>query len=810
MNFVRYAALLAVFAVMHLCASGQQAKPQLSASAIKGQIVIDGKFNEPEWQHADKTARFIQNSPLPGAASTQRTEVSILYDNNAVYIGAMLYDDHPDSILTQLSSRDDYANNNDAFGVFFDTYFDQQNAAQFIVTAAGVQADGIVKFDGTDFSWNAAWYSKAVITDKGWCVEMKIPYSALRFPLKKEQLWGLNFFRIIRRNREKSFWSNVAPNVPNVLSQSGVLTGIHDIKAPVRLFFLPYISGYAENYAGANAHTFNGGLDIKYGINESFTLDMTLVPDFGQTLFDNRVLNLSPVEVRYDERRYFFTEGVDLFNKNDLFYSRRVGGVPVNAGKVFGYLNSNEIIDESPASTKLYNAVKISGRTKNKLGVGFFNAVSAPAYATLRDTITGKKREVLTSPLTNYNVVVLDQALKNNSYISFINTNVSRKDSSYNADVSALLFKFANKKNTYGINGSADVSQLFKPDKTDVGYRYYLQAGKISGNYTVYLTTRSISDRFNPNDLGYLDRNNITYYSMDHYYNTYKPFGIVNTTYNHVGISYNRIFNPDVYSVCDIFGSHNLVTKDFFAAGAYWDLFPFDNRDYNEPRTFGRYYNIAVNNMAGGFISSDYRKKFALDLESSNRWYAAGRRNNFYWSVSPRYRFTDKFSMIYSLEGLNQINDVGFVSKTTDSIYFGVRDVNTITNTLTAAYIFTNKMSLKLNARHYWAQADYSKYGTLNAQGGLDTTSYSNNHNINFNSFNVFMSFVWQFKPGSEMSVVYQNSIYASGKDIEHNYFNDLNATIQAPQSNSLSVKIIYYLDYLTLRSALRKSSQNG
>src|SRR6185295_8585863 len=103
-------------------------------------------------------------------------------------------------------------------------------------------------------------------------------------------------------------------------------------------------------------------MDIKYGFNESFTLDMTLVPDFGQTIYDNKVLNLSPIEVKYDERRYFFTEGLDIFNKNDLFYSRRVGGTPVRSGSIPGFLGSDEVVVENPAASKLYNATKISGR----------------------------------------------------------------------------------------------------------------------------------------------------------------------------------------------------------------------------------------------------------------------------------------------------------------------------------------------------------------------------------------------------------------------------------------------------------------
>lgn len=324
-------------------------KKALMALPVVSPVVIDGKLTEPEWATAARAEGFIQSGPRPGLPGSQPTRVSILYDDEAVYVGAMLYEQSKDSVMRQLSPRDEFENSNvDAFGVTFDTYFDKQNATQFIVTAAGVQADGIVKFDATDRSWNAAWYSRVAYTDSGWSVEMKIPYSALRFPKKEVQQWGVNFFRVIRRYRERSYWNKVDPAVTNVVGQSGVLQNITNIKAPLRLALLPYISTYGENYNGNTAHTVNGGMDVKYGVSESFTLDMTLVPDFGQTLFDNRVLNLSPVEVRYDERRYFFTEGVDLFNKNDLFYSRRVGGVPVNVQKLGGQLDTNEVVTENP------------------------------------------------------------------------------------------------------------------------------------------------------------------------------------------------------------------------------------------------------------------------------------------------------------------------------------------------------------------------------------------------------------------------------------------------------------------------------
>ena len=248
----------------------------------------------------------------------------------------------------------------------------------FCCHTAGVQIDIKYSNDGESSSWNAVWESATSIDEKGWVVEMKIPYSALRFPEVDKQLWGINFGREIRRKRERQWWNFIDPTVDGFLTQAGRLTGIENIKPPVRLFFFPYASSYVESNTaseGGEAYSFNAGMDLKYGLNDAFTLDMTLIPDFGQARFDNQVLNLSAFEVQFNENRQFFTEGLELFTKADLFYSRRVGGTPFNFFRVEDQLSATEEIRDNPAQSQLINATKISGRNKKGLGIGFFNAI---------------------------------------------------------------------------------------------------------------------------------------------------------------------------------------------------------------------------------------------------------------------------------------------------------------------------------------------------------------------------------------------------------------------------------------------------
>ncbi|MBK7182455.1 MAG: hypothetical protein IPH89_05700 [Bacteroidetes bacterium] len=243
--------------------------------------------------------------------------------------------------------------------------------------------------------------------------------------------------------------NEVKPQVSALVNQFGDITGIENIKSPLRLSITPYVSAYLENYPynqigkSNNSYSFNGGMDIKYGINESFTLDMTLVPDFGQVQSDNQVLNLSPFEVQFNENRQFFTEGTELFNRAGLFYSRRIGGQPLNYYNAYNQLNEGEYLKENPASSQLINATKVSGRTKKNLGIGIFNSTSKPMFATISDSLGNTQKE--TRPLSNY-TYCFRSSIKNNSYISLINTNVTRNGGDYDANVTGTNFDLLTKK----------------------------------------------------------------------------------------------------------------------------------------------------------------------------------------------------------------------------------------------------------------------------------------------------------------------------------------------------------------------------
>ncbi|MGZ3862324.1 MAG: DUF5916 domain-containing protein [Bacteroidia bacterium] len=785
----------------------------VSAVRTVGIPKIDGDLSDTCWAKGNVATDFIQRELQPGQPSRQKSEVRLLYNDEAIYISAQLHDTSPDSILRELSTRDNEANA-DLFGVFFDTYNDDINAYGFFVTAAGTQIDARYSSEGQDFDWNAVWLSTVKVNEAGWAIEMKIPYSALRFSKKEVQTWGLNIIRKIRRSREMSFWNPLDPLVSSLVRQFGDLNGLQNIKPPVRLSFTPYVASiinhYPYNQTGVKNLTYNlsGGMDVKYGLSDAFTLDMTLVPDFSQVQSDNQVLNLSPFEVQYQERRPFFTEGTELFNKGGLFYSRRVGGTPIGYNNVYSELKDGEKVIKNPSQTQLLNATKLSGRTAGKLGIGLFNAVSNECYATVQDTVSGNTRKILTQPYTNYNIVVLDQALKNNSSVNLINTNVTRDGHFYDANVTGTGFRFNNKKNMYTVGGSGVVSNRFFPDsaKPYTGYAANLDFGKNGGNFNWNVFGALKTDKYNINDLGLLLLSNNIETGVDLNYNLYKPFWKVNNFYNEIYIVYQRMFVPDAFWNFGIYGnSRTTFSKRFFTCGINYGLEPVVTYDYYEPRLPNHYYTFPVNYNGGGFISTDYRKKFALDISSNYRAFYENNRRNFNVTVSPRYRVNNKLSFIYEIGRYMRFDDIGFVhyNDLADTITFGRRDMITVSNTLSSVYKFTNKMSLSFRLRHYWSKAEYRQYYRLGDDGSLNRyDNYTNDHNVNFNAFNIDMVFYWQFAPGSELNLVWKNSLLKREGLVNTDYGDNFKTSLNSPQNNMVSLKVLYYLDYLRIRKA--------
>lgn len=798
-----------VFFITFYC-TGQETekeiiKKKLTATKTSTAISIDGELSESDWKNAEIASDFVMYTPDNGKLLPEnfKTDVKVLYNDDAIYVGAVMRDPEPDKIMREITERDDFGSA-DFFGVFINGFNDGQQDFRFIVNAANGQADCVATDQsGEDYSWNAIWLSKVKLSNEGWVVEIKIPYAALRFSTESKQTWGINFMREIRRDRQKFTWTFVDTKIGAFTQQAGFLDGIENIEPPTRLFFIPYASGYA--YASPHEKTsteFKGGLDIKYGINDAFTLDAILIPDFGQTKFDNVVLNLGPFEQQFNENRPFFTEGVEMFSKGNLLYSRRIGALP----NLNIELNENESITDMPATVNLLNAVKISGRDKNGLGVGFLNAITEKTTATAHNDETNTDREVVVSPLTNYNVTVLDQRFNKNSSVTLINSNVTRNGSYRDANVMGLLFDLNNKKNTFNVGGQMKMSSIYDTENTN-GSNSSLYFGKTSGKIRFSGGADYVTKDFDNNDLGINFINNFSDWYGNVNYRILNPTKLFNTFRVNLNSYYE--YNNETGKIQDnnmnINFSSTSKKNHYYGAGINWRLSKV--YDYYEPRKDGRYFINPTYYGAWLSFSSNYNYKFALDLNPSFTKNNEKGRHYYGVNISPRYRFSNQFLLVYSFDVGLSANNVGFIDADDTNIYFAKRDRNTYTNSLSSKYSINSNMNFNLTVRHYWSYAENKSIHILNTDGTLsEPIDYTENKNSNFSTWNLDLSYSWWFAPGSQLSVLYRNNANTFSRDINKDFGSNFDTLLSDNLNHVFSVSVRYYIDYNQAKNWFKKS----
>ena len=372
-------------------------------SAIAAQrtapIRIDGVLDEAAWQAATPVSGFVQAEPVEGAPVDQPTEVRILFDEEAVYIAARMSDTSPSTIARQLVRRDE-AGQYDYFEVSLDPDRDRRTGYRFRVTAAGVQIDDYLFNDiSEDRTWDAVWQSDVAHDDKGWTAEVRIPLSQIRFePSAAPQEWGINFGRRRLANNELSFFALESRSRYGRVSVFRPLSGLLLSRGARRVEARPYTLARSRTGPTQPGNPFfdgrdesaGAGLDLRYGIGSTFTLDATFNPDFGQVEVDPAVINLSAFETIYPERRPFFVDDARIFDfktisGNNLFYSRRIGRPPQRSSLTgASFVNAAE-------ETSILGAAKLTGRTNGGLSLGLLAAVTdreeADAYFASRDSM---------------------------------------------------------------------------------------------------------------------------------------------------------------------------------------------------------------------------------------------------------------------------------------------------------------------------------------------------------------------------------------------------------------------------------------
>jgi hypothetical protein len=818
-------AAMLLWTAIHLLAQ----QKTLQAIKVNTSPRLDGLLDDSVWNNVPIATDFITNSPVYGQSAETKTEVKIIYDNVAIYIGAFIYED-PQLIRKQFTTRDNQNRADvDYFSVFIDTYKDRQNAYQFLATTRNVQTDSrlspTVENDFGQFgdlSWDAVWDSKVAIQKNGWSVEMKIPYFTLRFSKSDIQDWGINFLLFSRRNNQQTFWNPVNPNENGFVNQFGDLKGLKNLRPPLRLSFSPYVSGGYRSTPQAGSKNNNevlgsGGMDVKYGLNESFTLDATLVPDFGQVISDNVTSNITPFEQQFQENRPFFTEGTELFNKAGIFYTRRIGSTPAGFYNVkdIAASNTNYEIKKNPSITKLYNAIKFSGRNRSNLGIGIFNAVTQPVKAIVRNKITGLDSTIATEPLTNYNVIVLDKVLKNRSYVSLTNTNTWRDGTAVDANVTAIDLALFDKHNIYSFAAKPRYSKRFGKAGS-AGFANEISLGKVSGNWQWNVSNNLQSENYNPNDLGFLYFANQFTNLGEISYNIFKANKyFINQKYA-FNIEHSYLFKPFRYQKTEFKPSAFVIFKNFWDVYVEIPIAPFwvtdyfwASNSYNPKSTTQKlkrspYYSIFVNG------SSDSRKKLFIDLALG---FAEGPLPNdpFYtFRIGARYRFNDRFTLNASMRrqydngqwGLTY-NGREFLFDANGQPVLARRTYTDVTTVISGTYNFTSRMNLTFRARHFWNRLLNTNlyYPKPNGYWTERTDLTPSNYNANFNIFNLDVFYTWDFRLGSRIIFGYKNSL---GND----FINDLNGvtnkgyirnagnSFSLPHGNEVTLRFIYFLNY--------------
>lgn len=807
----------------------QVAKQKVAIKRTSAPIKIDGIIDEDAWKDAPVFEKFIELRPVPFRPenAANPTTVKILYNNEGVYVGGYLHESSKDSIAAELVGRDGFGNN-DFLGVVFDTYNDKLNGFEYFVTPLGEQFDAKVSpntnGNSEDFSWNAVWQSACKIQNDGWSFEMFIPYSAIRFGKKKIQDWGLNIVRRRQKSGQQLFWQQIDPVQNGFLTQEGFLTGLENIKPPLRLQLSPYFSSYYDHNGveKKNSTVLNGGMDVKYGINQAFTLDLTLIPDFGQVQTDNNFLNLSPFEQKFSENRSFFTEGTELFTKGNLFYSRRIGVDPVYK-RGFDYDTATYNLIEDPSQAKIINATKISGRTQKGLGIGILNAITQPQYAKLQNKTTGEETSIKTMPLTNYNVFVLDQTLKHNSSVSLVNTNVWRSGSDYDANVSSALFDFNDKKNTWNLGGNISISNIISGESKPVtGYAHSIYFGKTSGQLNFSIYQDLYNSRYDKSDLGYFTNNN----EMDQGgyigYHWNKP----KRWHNNLNLNFNVYYGRLVSAIDNLkrrelmyqnLGGNinaNAQTKKLQFVGF---SFYVNNKynDFYEPRSYGRVFRNKGSIGVNFSYESNSSKKYSWTGNLGTGTGGVFHRTSIDYSLSVKARFNSKFSIEFITSVSNAWNQPGWAADTTEAsgayhILFSRRDVKSVENIFNVKYNFTNRMGITLRTRHSWTKLNVRQLYELDELGNLITpaVNYTENVDQNFNFFSTDLVYSWQFAQGSFLTLVWKDFAGTNSNFFEKNYSTNFDKIVKDDQYKSFSLKVIYFIDYLTAKRKLRKHNE--
>ncbi|MBI2427679.1 MAG: carbohydrate binding family 9 domain-containing protein [Ignavibacteriales bacterium] len=781
--------------------------------AVKTSVppVIDGYGNDEAWNGAPIASGFVQREPVDNAPETEKTEFKILYDDNNIYVYAMMYDSHPDSIVARLARRDDIPES-DWFGIGFDSYYDKQTAFVFIVLASGTKADNLTYNDGRDedYSWDPVWESETRILPNGWSTEMRIPLSQIRFT-EGNDVWGMNVARRISRKQEETNWNLMSKQTDGVVSQFGVMTGMAELKFTNAIEVLPYAVGSSEHYPQTPERVKiekirpNAGVDIKYGVSSNFTLDATFNPDFAQVEADPDVLNLTTFETFYPEKRPFFIEGTQIIRfvtfggdfGPGLFYSRRIGK-PIDVSPPDG-----GIITEEPRTATILGAAKFSGKTESGTSIGVLTALTDEEEFTYHDSL-GISRVQRAEPSASFNLVRVKQDFWGNSNVGAIVTGTSR-ERRYPAYTAGTDWDVKFDNNNFRLNGFYAHSKNTLPSGAlREGAAGKINFSRVSGEWTYNAGYDFTSRKYFINDIGFFRAPND--------YGVGGNVGYRNFTPGDYFRSYNFSVGPHWrwnYDRMTLFREINANAYAQFLN--YWSIelgssYSFGGQDPYEPRGYG-VFNYPASFFIRGEIESDTRKPIIVNAEENFRSFAnGGTSSNTEASVvirpTPAMEYQVSFS--YGVERdldryADKVTDttVSFAALNPVPVY-GKRDVDGLDITLRSSILFTNNLSLQIYNQFFWAKGSFDTltFGLVNPDRGVTPYGYTGTKDFNRTSLISNVVLRWEYREGSTFYFVwshgrsfFQNGGYATGFGTNLD-----NTFLHSSPDNVYVVKISYWM----------------
>lgn len=708
---IKYSFLIVLSSFVISIYAQQSDQKQYKAIRVTGSVpVIDGKLDDPAWQSGEWGTDYVQYEPLNGRPPSYPTYFKILFDDNNLFIAMRAIDPHPDSIVSRLTRRD--FDEGDVMVIAFDSYHDTRTAFCFGVSAGGVKSDFILSNDGdnNDANWDPNWWVKAGINSEGWNAEMRIPLSQLRFKKGGEGVWGLQLLRKIYRSKEENFWYHVPKNAPGFVRHSGKLYGLENLEPRKILDVTPYVVGSVATYPAEDSNPFatgkdyktKAGVDAKIGLTNNFTMDLSILPDFGQVEADPSEVNLSAYETYFQEKRPFFIEGnnISSFNiglgdgglgNDNLFYSRRIGRRP--RGHIF--VPPNSFVD-FPDFTRILGSAKITGKTEKGLSVAFIETVTAEEKAEVDQS--GQRSFLVTEPQTNFFVGRIQKEMNNgNSIIGGMVTSVNRRlddnladqmvRGAYTGGVDFIQF-FKNRAWQLNINAAfshltgnsaaitraqyASARYFQRPDATHVridtsrqtftGHGGKLQLGRYnSGHWSFLGAVLWKSPEFEINDIGYMrEGDNITSVLWAGY-RQWEP----RSFYKSYEINLNQYNGWNFEGLLKFVGmSVNFYTlfKNSWSLNTGFELIPYVNS--TDLLRGGPAMLLPANTTIWARINTDETKKLVISLNNNLSWSFSNNFLNYNFGLSAKYTPYNKLNFTFAPSLSWSDNDLQYVSET--------------------------------------------------------------------------------------------------------------------------------------------------